>query len=232
MDITEVTTQPLSMLLADFFVCDGCGIVDRDQGRCLQGHPCSACRDPSRGGHSYWGIRIDALIDLIQEAYHRPEPPGRGPLLNVAVASHKLAVVIFFCTLGEVLLDHLLVECMLALRIPPQVRDRLLEDNLSAKQRVDRLFPTLAGTTWRKAVSNLDQGSTLGSSATVAFYLEVVEHRNTLLHSGSVWAVRPEMPDECLRRIWPLLNLFAALHNAFVHPAYAQSDRRYHEEPV
>jgi hypothetical protein len=227
MDITEVTTQPLSTLVADFFVCGDCGIVDRDEERCLKGRPCSACGDPSRGGHSYWGIRVDALIDLIQEAYHRPDPPDRGPLLNAAVASQKLAVVIFFCTLGEVLLDHFLVECMLALQIPPQVRERLLEDSLSARQRVDRLFPTLTGTTWRKAVSSLDQGSSLGYSATVVFYLGVMEHRNTLLHSGSVWAVRPEVPEECLRRIPPLLNLFGVLHNTFVHPTYVQTDRRY-----
>ncbi len=232
MDVTDVTTQPLSTLVADFFVCNCCGIVDRDEERCLKGRPCSACGDPSRGGHSYWGMRVDALIDLIQEAYHRPESPDWAPWLNAAVASHRLAVVIFFCTLGEVLLDHLLIECMLALKIPPKVRDRLLEDNLSAKQRVDRLFPTLTGSSWRKAVSNLDPGSKLAYSATVAFYLDVVEQRNTLLHSGGVWAVQPKMPQECLRRISPLLNLFGALHDAFVHHAYLQKDRRYDNEPA
>lgn len=225
MDITEIVDQRLSSILLGVHVCQHCAVVDRDFQRVRVGHRCQTCGTPSPGGLLYFGVAVGALVDLIQEAFHRPRnepsPAGVGP--------HHLAVVVFFCTLGEVLLGHFLVECMLAHRLPPAVRARLLADNLSARQRVSRLFRSLTGETWNDAIARVGREHSKDFGRTLTFYREVTRRRNQLLHSGNAWAVAADMPKQCLQRLPILLDLYCALHNAFVHPTYLRDGRTYRE---
>ena len=148
MKISEITKQSLSTLVADFHVCQFCSVVDRDYERVKVGHPCPNCSERSKSGLLYFGLPTHALINLMQESFHqRPTQSNRLPSSGNA---HRLAVVIYFCTLGEVLLEHFLQELMYALQLPTRVRNRILDDNLSTKERVENVFPSLVGETLNK----------------------------------------------------------------------------------
>ena len=92
--VSEVTKQSLSTLVADFYVCQSCGVVDRDRGRLEVGYPCPNCGQENEGGLSYFGLPIHALINLIQESFHQ-KPTQSNPVLTSGSA-HKLAVVDLF----------------------------------------------------------------------------------------------------------------------------------------
>jgi len=212
-----------------YFVCEGCGIVDRDINRAAKGYPCSTCGDPSKGAHSYWsGLKIEALVQLMEEAHDQPDE--RWPAANLPVDYHRLAVVIFFCTLGEVLLENFLVECMLARQVSAEIRKRLLADSPFARQRVGRLFRTLTGKKWRDAVAAVGAKASRNYAETLSFYLHVQARRNELLHEGEVFAVAPDLPGECLQQTQALVDFFCALHNEFVQPGYSPHTRRYTSE--
>lgn len=96
--ISEVTSQSLSTLVANFQVCRFCGIVDRDDARIKVGYSCPDCGKKGNGGLLYFGLPIHTLINLMQESFHqKPTQSGRLPINGNA---HKLAVAICFCTLG------------------------------------------------------------------------------------------------------------------------------------
>jgi hypothetical protein len=215
-DILDIRHQSLSLLLADFFLCQSCGIVDGDENRIKVGSLCSRCGAPSPSAHHYFPLPALSLIDLMQEFYHTP-PPGPMNETFPPEQNHKLAVVIFFCTLGEVLLQHFLEEGLYKLRIPYDVQSRLLEDHLFVKQRVDKVFPLVTGNKkWKASVKMLSKRGSMDYTETVAFYETAADKRNLFLHRGNKWAIADEMPEQCMQHIQPLLYLFVDLHNEFI----------------
>ncbi len=50
----------------------------------------------------------------------------------------------------EVLSQHFLEQCMSRMGLPQKIQERLLNDNIFVKQRVQKLFPTLTGANGRK----------------------------------------------------------------------------------
>ncbi len=225
MRISEITRQSLSTLVAGFYACQFCGVVDRERRRQEVGYPCPRCGNKGEGGSLHFGLSIHALINLMQESFHQESTqssrlPGSGN-------AHKLAVVIFFCTLGEVLLLHFLRELMYALQLPTSVQERILNDNLFSKKRVEKVFPSLVDEKWATVVKELSKNSKLDYEKTVKFYLQAVEARNSFLHAGNKWAVLKGMPEECMEEIWPLMNLHAELHNRFVPALYTARKRKY-----
>jgi len=218
-DVLDIRGQPLSTLLADFMICQSCRVVDRDQKRMRVGYPCPRCRVSGNGARGYFSISVHSLIDLMQEFYHikdeRDYHSDKTPVRQQK-GNHRLAVVIFFCTLGEVLLEHFLEHLMLRTGLPRSIQKRLLDDNIFVKQRVEKLFPALTGVRWKVAVRTLTKGKQLDYLKATEFYEEVVEKRNLFLHQGNKWAISKEMPEKCLRQIWPMLNLFVGLHNSYV----------------
>jgi hypothetical protein len=217
MDIIDIENQQLSSLLLDFNICAKCKTVDRRMEREFVGYECPDCGTPSNGGKGYFSISVATLVDLIQDYYHLSKDT-LNQQASKGTSSNKLplAVIIFFCTLGEVLLEDFLVECMKERKIPDQVQKRLLDDNLFSKQRIDKLFPLFTGISWRSAIQKLDKKAELNYEETVKFYLDVVEQRNKVLHKGYVWNVPPDMPKLCMQNLWPLISLFVALHNEFI----------------
>jgi hypothetical protein len=225
-DLLEIRNQALSTLLADFSVCHGCAVVDRNKNRIQVGTPCPECSIPSKGATAYFHLEVVTLIDLMQEIYHSSPSPRQGSQPSRSPKrDHQLAVVIFFCTLGEVLLGHFLREAMIALNLPKGVIDRLLSDHQYAKQRIEKVFPSVTGRKWKKTVEQLSSSAKLDYSTTVDFYLQAVEARNKFLHDGVKWAIPEGMPEKCMRTIGPLLNLFVALHNMIVCETYRQQKR-------
>lgn len=211
--------------IAQLEVCDACGIVDRDDDRTTVGHPCPTCKAPSEGGTWYFSVSIHALIDFMIEMESPLSSPG--PSLPGARRAHEVAIPLFFCALGEAMLDKFLREMMLALQLPEAVTERILDDHQYARARVEKAFPAVTGTKWRDAVNSVGDAEGVDYLATVDFFAETASRRNVILHTGNVWAVNVEVARRCLEHTPRLVNLFASLHNAFVAPIYRQSGRRY-----
>ena len=97
MDILDVKTQSLSVILADFFICENCRIIDRDWERSRKGYLCPHCKSPSNAGRAYLPITALSLINLMQEYYHLKSDSNN-------VKDHKLAIIFsvllvrFYCT--------------------------------------------------------------------------------------------------------------------------------------
>jgi hypothetical protein len=69
-DILKIKDRPLGDVLATFYVCENCRIVDNDHGRVEVGHKCGTCKAPSEAGMSYFSTQATSLITLMQEFYH------------------------------------------------------------------------------------------------------------------------------------------------------------------
>jgi hypothetical protein len=166
----------------------------------------------------YFPISVSSLIDLMQEFYHLKQeatPHSETPV-EQKESNHQLAVVIFFCALAEVLLQHFLEQCMSKMGLPHEIQDRLLNDNPFVKQRVEKIFPVLTGVKWNKAMAILSEYVKLNYVEVTEFHKRTSRARNEFLHKGSKWAIPQDMPEQCIRRIWPLVCLFVALHNKYV----------------
>lgn len=217
-DILDIKGQRLSTILADHCECEHCHIVDRDRNRSKRGYPCPRCGAKGDGGEVYFHIGLRSSIDLMQELYHTPTRHADGS--GLSVASHHLAVVVFFCTMVESLIENLLREIMLAQKVPLNLQERLLADNLHTKQRVSKLFPALVDDKWNDAISaaiRAHKGKRIDFKAALDFFLKAVAARNRFLHPpGNKWAIGLDMPRQCLRLTPTLLVLFVWLHNRYV----------------
>jgi hypothetical protein len=218
MNITEITDRPLSDVIAGFWRCENCGVVDANATRQQPGHKCNPCGHRSKQPSApYFERNARSLIDLMQEMYH--SGPASG--LNFAQTEsegqngHKLVLVILFCTLTEVLFQKFLQECMSRAGLADNIQHRLLRDNLYMQQRIKRLFPTLTGLGWLQAVKQLGNRNKQNYEKTARFYEEASEARNEFLHRGGDWVIPKEMPEQCVRQLRPLLLLFVDLHNEY-----------------
>jgi len=162
--------QRLSSIVDNFLMCDSCKIVDRDQERSTVGYKCPYCGIPSKVGHKYFHLNVDVLIDLMANFYHPKQKAASELEAKREIIFDKAAVVIFFCSLGEVLLNQFLKELMLKVGLSKRIQDRLFEDNLFVKQRLEKLFPTFTGVKWIKAVKMLNERVDLDYIETQGFY--------------------------------------------------------------
>jgi hypothetical protein len=218
-DVTDIKNQQLGLVLDNFYVCQNCHIVDNDHDRIEIGHTCSNCGKPSSGGRSYFGLKVDSLITLMQEFYHSKQLITNefGEVQDLKwIGNVKLPVIIFFATLREVLLDNLLQELFLARGLPEDICDRLLADSPTYKQRLDKLFRALTGEKWKNALKIISEEQSFDFIALNDFVGEIVNARNTFLHTGIKWAIKEEMAEQCLRNIYPLLSMYTILHNKYV----------------
>ena len=212
-DITSVTNQALSSIVGTFYQCSACNTVDNDKKRAKIGYPCPACKQPSPVARIYWPIPALSLIDLIQGFYHAEGNQSlRSPLYDPST-NLRLATVVFFCSLGEVTLTHLLREMMSWQGIERNLQERLLDDNRSLSQRVERLYPCLTHQKWIGDLKEISKGKELNYLDTHKFFRSVTDARNKWLHQGNMWRVPREMPKQCVEQIWPLLCMIVALHN-------------------
>jgi hypothetical protein len=148
-------------------------------------------------------------------------PPGAVALAELMRqrSERPLGVVLPFCTLGEVLLQHFLMGRMERMGLPEAVRARLLDDHPTVKARQDRLFLTLIGETWKAAVKRLEETTGEDFSSALTFWRKAADARDWFLFRGFEWSLSPEMPPQCREHLPDLLALFAALHNEFVYIA-------------
>ena len=224
LDILDVKDSSLSLLLADFHICQYCHIVDKDTNRQEVGSLCPNCKKPSPGGQMFFNISVHSVINLMQEFFHKDHGASESEeSFNFDRSRNaKIGVVIFFVTLREVLLNNLLYDLMRTQNLPANVCKRLFSDSCTHQQRLDKLFPSLSGMKWKKAVETINNNSEIDYVEVDKFIRNVVKARNEFLHEGKKWAIKNEMAEECMKNIWPLLNLYVSLHNYFIVPLYSK----------
>ncbi len=208
------------MLLAGHNECPFCHYVYR-QISTKRGIPCPSCKVPIDCQQGYFRLSVDVLIDLMQEYYHLESIfENKKPDKDWMSGNHKLAVIIFFCSLGEVLLHHFLEALMIAQDIPFAIQDRLFNDNRFLRGRVGKLFPSLTGDKWKTAIGKINNGKEIDYNKTLSLFLKVYNVRNKFLHRGNAFAVPRVMPEECIRHIGPLVGFFVGLHNNYIPGIY------------
>ena len=101
-------------------------------------------------------------------------------------------------------------------KIRPNVQKILLDDNILAKQRIEKLIPTLTGVKWNKSIEEINADSKFDYVNIVKFYQRVIKVRNEFLHRGNRWSVPKDMPEDCLKYTKSLISMFIDLHNKYI----------------
>lgn len=222
LDPSEITGQSLGLLLGGHNICRFCHFVDLRPGEQTRvGVLCPHCGKPSKGGIAYFSHTVWILIDLMQEYYHLQ---GKSRIVSSGLRelsdNHKIAVVLFYCSLGEVLLRHFLEELMIAQGYSLAERERLFDKYRYPRNRAKKLFRCLTDITWAAAVVRVAKGKEIDYRSTMGFYLKVYDARNEFLHKGKVFAIEKSMPADCIHQIWSLIHLFVSIHNYYIPSIY------------
>lgn len=158
----------------------------------------------------------------MQEFYHaKYEISDENDLFKLKDTDNaKLAVVIFFVSLREVCMDNFLDGLAYAYNLPANVHERLFADSPTYSRKMNKLFPSLVGLSWKKAIDEINNEDQIDYIEIDQFIKKVADARNNFLHQGIKWAIGDDMPKNCIKNIWPLLNLYVALHNKFAFPIW------------
>jgi hypothetical protein len=212
--LSEITGQPISDLVATYFICATCGIVDRDWDRMKAGHPCSSCSTPSGAGRLAFPVNIHILADLVQQTFHSEAqiPRIAGPL------AADVGAVLIFCTLREALLTNFLKGNLQARDVDAEIIDRLMEDNKLASQKFGQLFSSIVGAKWQVAVQALSDKAARNYLNISDLMKETSQVRNEFLHEGKGWGMNRDLSKRCVDSLADLFSLFAALHNEYTTP--------------
>jgi hypothetical protein len=222
-DLLKIKDRPLGEMLDNFYICESCSIVDNDSGRLERGHKCTHCSKIDDRGMSYFTTRVTSLINLMQEFYHTQQiilDDQGQPHTPSWAGNIKLPVIIFFSTLRELLLNNLIEELFKAKQVEAEICERLLFDNQTHRQRLDKLFRTLTGEKWKNALKLIDKNEGTDFISLNEFIETVVKARNEFVHEGGSWEINEDMADNCMKNIYPMLQLHALLHNYFVFTIY------------
>jgi hypothetical protein len=222
--ILTIDKQRLSTVISSYWLCKACGFASDDMRIARVGSPCSHCGSPSHGGVLFFPMGVHVMIDLRQEFYHlHPEDSHIHDALTSNHQHHRLAIIVFYCSLGELLLEHFLSNLMEALNLPQRIQDRLLTD-VSIEKRL-ALFQLLTNRSFPEAVRQLDNPPLNDFHRVYLYYVEIRNKRNSFLHAGNPFAIDKSMPEQCLIDAPILITLFISLHNKFVIEA-RQEDAR------
>lgn len=170
----------------------------------------------------YFGPEVYSLLDLLEDFYFEPSILNKSKTPRPVNETRKqdLAILIFFCSLVEVLLYHFLVVCMNKKQIPVEIQERMLNDNVTDKQRVEKLFPVLTGDKWKNAIRNITNRSKINYTETVEFYTKTAASlRNNLLHQGDKWAIPRTIAEDCIKHAQKFIYLFVELNNRYIAKA-------------
>ena len=197
-----------------FRSCRTCSIVDQDGERPRAGHLCRACGKPGNGGRLHFSINIHVLVDHMQSAYRATSPSyeSSGPRGN------DVGTVLYFCTLRESLVNHFLIDHLLAQRVAPPLISRLLDDNKHASQKFGALFSSVIGLKWKVAVGRASTAADVDFNPVSSLMERAAQARNEFLHQGTPWCIKAILSKDCGDSSARLVHLFAALHNEFTRP--------------
>lgn len=204
----------------EYNACSACKFVDTDLNRTAVNRPCPQCSVPSEGGTGYFDPSILSIVDLLQEAYCAigTPPTSRFDYPMESERAHTASVVIFFCTLAELLLERLLSYRMEAMGLPAGVVKQLTFDNDTHSLRLTKLFPSLIGERWLQVLERIDPDKKKQYILLSSTVKEITKKRNGFVHAGNDWDMRKDIAELCLKSLFPMLDLFVELNNALVHP--------------
>lgn len=195
--------------------CKNCGIVNILPNT---DYECPNCKAPG-SSPMYFGPEVYSLLDLLENFYFEPSIPNKSktPRPVNEIKKQDLAILIFFCSLVEVLLYHFLVVCMNKKKIPVEIQERMLNDNVTDKQRVEKLFPVLTGDKWKNAMRKITNRSKINYTETVKFYTDTAAPlRNNLLHQGDKRAIPKAIAENCIKYAQKFIYLFVELNNRYI----------------
>jgi len=214
-------------LVGEWQVCRTCRVVDRDQIRTRVGSICPECGEESKGGLRYFVMSAETIVDLMREASStQPITHNEGTELEYQINTHNISVLLFFCTLREVLMQGFIREMCMALGIPENIYERLNLDNKLHSQKQDKLFPSLTGSKWNNAISELDRETSKNYTELNDQVVDLVKHRNKFIHKAqNIFNIDDSVANRCIQNVEPLIHLYVDLHNKYVHKIYIERNR-------
>lgn len=219
-----IDKQRLSTVISSYWLCKACGFASDDMRVARVGSSCSHCGSPSHGGVLFFPMGVHVMIDLMQEFYHlHPEDSLIHDALTSNRQHHQLAIIVFYCSLGELLLEHFLSTLMETLNLPQRIQDRLLAD-VSIEKRL-ALFRLLTNCSFSDSVKQLDNPPSNDFQRVYLYYIEIRDKRNSFLHAGNPFVMETTMPEQCLIDAPILIMLFISLHNKYVVESRPQEKR-------
>jgi hypothetical protein len=212
--------QPLSSIAGEYYQCTECQVAD-DFRRNIGGTICPTCSKQSDHGLSFFDLSVLAMIDLLQEAFRAiPEPSSDKDDQLEREHSHGAAVLIYYCIIRELLLIRFSKAMMVGLNLPLPVQERMDADNDTHTARLFKLFPALTGVKWDEALKTLPSPKGYDWLALNQYLETVSKERNKFMHDGMFYKGGRTEAEECVKNLFPLLELFIELNNKFVHPFY------------
>ena len=190
--------------------------MDRDHERGRMGRLCSHCSTEGECGRLAFPGNINLLVDLAQEMFHYEALAGSR--VEYRPQGRDVGTVLILCSLREALLINFFVENLLAKKVERQLIERLLNDNRSTNQRLNKLFPSVVGVKWKQAIESLSDKHAMNFSDVSSLMEEAAKERNNFLHEGSPWRISRDLPKRCIDSLFVWMSLFVALHNQYTQP--------------
>ena len=175
----------------------------------LVDYPCAHCGQKSEAARIFFSLNVLSVIELMEQ-YTDLEYNIDIAFKPKIVKANNITILILFCTLYEVLFYNLLKSLMRARRLPPNIQERLLKDNISITRQIDKLYPSLTGVKWSETITSIK------CNKATDFYNKAARLRNIVIHKANNWCLPSNISKECIINVVPLLSLFVDVNNKYV----------------
>jgi len=157
------------------------------------------------------------MVDLMHESYCTSKVLSKTPdPFQMANRAQHAAVVIFFCTIKELLLERFLSAFIIWFAMPTSLREQIEKEYDTHSRRLNKLFPALTANKWLDVISSLHSDGN-DFVALNKFFEQASKERNNLVHEGDHFGMDETMALDCVHNLIPTLDLFVALNNLFIH---------------
>jgi hypothetical protein len=179
---------------------------------------CPACEFEDSTPSPFFDLSLCMMIDLMHESYRTGiKLPETSPVFGVTPKqAQNASVVIFFCTIRELLLERFLSSFIRWFALPVSLIKRVESDYDTHERRLNKLFPALTGQKWIEVISSLKSKET-DFVALDLFLKRAATERNNLLHEGDHFGMDDTITKECIVNLFSLVDLFVALNNLYIH---------------
>jgi len=166
MKFSEVQFQPWHTVMANFYICQTCSVVDSDRDRQKVGSPCKRCGTPSPAARFHFGLNSLVLVNALQDFYflRRAKPPADKDGLVANVYSNetdtRIVLPVLFCALWDTLTTQLCQNVIRAKSISKEDEEKLLRKFKFARDRRTKLLPSITFEGWDDALSALPDAAT------------------------------------------------------------------------
>ncbi len=195
--------------------------MDRDHERMRRGHPCSNCLVEGDRARLAFDANVMCLIDLAQVMFQSEAPTWSREVYRQM--GRDAGTLLIIASLREALLTNFLVQNLLAKKVERPLIERLLDDNKLINQKLEKLFPSVIGMKWKRAVENLSEKHSIDYLAASSLMEKVAKARNSFLHEGRPWQLSPDLPERCINSLFEWMSLFVHLHNEYTQPFWGRS---------